>query len=186
VLIGLLAVAALTAHGANFIVVKTDGLLHRRAQRISRRAWLTVVVLTALGTLATFSVRPEMLGHLNERPWGYILPALALGGLAGMGYFTARAGERAAFVSSSAYILGMLASTAFALYPDMLPAVVPGRSLTVYNAAATHYELSVGLVWWSIGIVLAVIYFVLTYRLFRGKVEMQAGGGYGEAGARAR
>lgn len=38
--------------------------------------------------------------------------------------------------------------------------------------------MAVGLAWWSIGIVLAAIYVILTYRLFRGKVEATDEGGY--------
>jgi cytochrome d ubiquinol oxidase subunit II len=59
----------------------------------------------------------------------------------------------------------MLASTAFGIYPDVLPAVNPENSLTIENAAASDYGQSVGLIWWSIGIVLAAIYFIVIYRL---------------------
>jgi len=54
VLIGLLALSTLTAHGANFIALKTEGTVNARARRISWRAWLATVVLTAGGTIATF------------------------------------------------------------------------------------------------------------------------------------
>jgi cytochrome d ubiquinol oxidase subunit II len=67
----------------------------------------------------------------------------------------------------------MLAGTAFSLYPDLLPAVIPANSLTIHNAAASRYGLVVGLVWWLIGMALAAIYFILTYRLFRGKVRVE-------------
>src|SRR5215203_2714129 len=65
---------------------------------------------------------------------------------------------------------------AFAIYPNVLPAVEPENSLTVYNASGSAYGLAVGLVWWSIGMVLAAIYFVLIYRLFRGKVRLEDDG----------
>ena len=67
----------------------------------------------------------------------------------------------------------MLTSTAFGVYPRVLPAVNPGNSLTIQNAAASDYGQAVGLVWWSIGMVLAAIYFVAMYRLFRGKVRLE-------------
>jgi cytochrome bd ubiquinol oxidase subunit II len=50
--------------------------------------------------------------------------------------------------------------------------VDPANSLTIYNASASTYGMKVGLVWWSIGIVLAAVYFTLIYRLFRGKVRL--------------
>ncbi|HTD20256.1 MAG TPA: hypothetical protein VK667_12075, partial [Ktedonobacteraceae bacterium] len=77
-----------------------------------------------------------------------------------------------------AFIIGMLASAAFGLYPDVLPAVNPAYSLTIQNASASLYAQTVGLVWWSIGIVLAIIYFIITYRLFWGKVRPTEAEGY--------
>ncbi len=89
-----------------------------------------------------------------------------------MAYFNIRQRDLAAFFSSGAFIVGMLASAAFGMYPDVLPAVKPAYSLTIQNASASQYGLTVGLVWWSIGMVLAIVYFILTYRLFWGKVSL--------------
>src|SRR5262249_42298024 len=149
-LVGLLALAALVLHGANYIAVKTEGDLNARARRIARRAWLATVVLTALATAATFSLRPTLLASFAERPWGVVLPAVAVGGLLAVGLARARGSDGRSLGASGAYLAGMLASTAFAVYPDVLPAVDPANSLTVSNAAAPPYGLVVGLAWWII------------------------------------
>jgi cytochrome bd ubiquinol oxidase subunit II len=176
ILTGLLALAALVTHGAGWVALKTEGELNARARRVARIGWVALVVLTAITTLATFSLRPNMLSSFYERPWGFIFPVLAAAGLALVGYFGFWHRDRAAFLSSGAYIVGMMASTAFAIYPDVLPAVEPENSLTVFNASGSAYGLAVGLAWWSIGMVLAAIYFVLIYRLFRGKVRLEDDG----------
>ena len=129
-------------------------------------------LLTGLATPATFWVSPEMLRSFNERPYGYVLPLVAVAGLMGMVYFNLRGRDREAFLSSGAYIVGMLTSTVFGVYPKVLPAVDPANSLTVQNASASAYGMTVGLVWWSIGMVLAVVYFTVIYRLFRGKIRL--------------
>ena len=175
VLIGLLALAALTAHGANWVAVKTEEDLNLRARRIAFWAWIATIVLTAAGTIATFWLQPLMGRSFGARPWGYIFPLIAIAGLAGMGYFNRRKQDLRAFLSSSAYIVGMLASSAFGLYPVVLPATVPANSLTIFNASAGQYGLVVGLIWWSIGIVLAIVYFVIVYRRFYGKVTVTEG-----------
>jgi cytochrome bd-type quinol oxidase subunit 2 len=36
----------------------------------------------------------------------------------------------------------------------------------------------VGLIWWAFGMCLALLYFIIVYRTFRGKVSLE-GGGYG-------
>jgi cytochrome d ubiquinol oxidase subunit II len=172
ILTGLLALAILIAHGANYVAVKTENALNARARRASRLAWIATVLLTGLTTIATFYVSPGMLASFNDRPYGYVLPAIALGGLAGMGYFNLKRRDKAAFLCSGAYIIGMMTSTVFGVYPNVLPAVDPANSLTIYNASASTYGLTVGFVWWSIGMVLATTYFILIYRLFRGKVKL--------------
>ncbi len=173
ILIGLLALATLIVHGANYIAVKTDGDLNSRSRRISRRFTYATAALTVLATAATFWVSPWMLESFNERPYGYVLPLIAIAGLVGMILFDLRNNDRAAFLSSGAYIVGMLSSTVFGVYPRVLPAVDPANSLTVHNASASQYGMTVGLIWWSIGMVLAAVYFVVIYRLFRGKVSLE-------------
>jgi cytochrome d ubiquinol oxidase subunit II len=179
-LIGVLALLLLTIHGANFIVVKTEGPVHERARRAARALWVPTLVLVIASTIATHWVRPGLTDAFNARPWGYIFPLSSLAGLLALGFGHRRGWEQRAFAASSAAIGGLMASTAFSLYPNVLPAVDPAHSLTVSNASSSQYGLTVGLVWWLIGIGLATTYFVLTYRLFRGKVRLDgaASGGY--------
>jgi cytochrome bd ubiquinol oxidase subunit II len=173
ILIGLLALATLIVHGSNFVALKTDGDLNARSRKISRRFTYATAVLTVLATAFTFWVSPWLLESFNERPYGYLLPLVAIAGLFGMVLFNLRNDDRAPFLSSGVYIIGMLTSTVFGVYPKVLPAVDPANSLTIYNASASQYGMAVGLVWWSIGMVLAAVYFVLIYRLFRGKVDLE-------------
>ncbi|HVB65537.1 MAG TPA: cytochrome d ubiquinol oxidase subunit II [Nitrolancea sp.] len=177
ILIGVLALSTLVLHGANYIRVKTEGDVNARARSIARQAWVVTLALTLVATPATLWLRHSMFTRFNDHPWGYVLPLVAVVGLLGSGYFTLQRSDGWSLVSSGAFIVAMLGSTAFGLYPNVLPAVDPANSLTVHNAAAPHYGLIVGLVWWSIGMVLATIYFVLIYRMFRGKVK-PAGDGY--------
>ena len=70
----------------------------------------------------------------------------------------------------------MLASTAFGLYPAVLPSTLdPDATLTIYNTAAHASALSIGLTWWIVGMVAVAGYFVYIYRSFRGKVTPDGG-----------
>jgi cytochrome d ubiquinol oxidase subunit II len=63
----------------------------------------------------------------------------------------------------------MLASAAAGLYPNLLPAREGHPyGLTIHNAAASHHALVVGLRWWSLGIALAIGYFIIAYRFLFG------------------
>jgi len=126
---------------------------------------------------ATSSIRPEIWTNFAEHAWGFIFPLLGVLGLAGMFLFNRRGHDLQAFLSSSIFIVGMLASTAFGLFPNLLPASTDSRlSLTVYNSMAGEYGLGVGLTWWVIGALLALGYFFYLFRSFRGKVRLQAEG----------
>jgi cytochrome d ubiquinol oxidase subunit II len=39
--------------------------------------------------------------------------------------------------------------------------------------------MGVGLIWWSVGMVLAIGYFTFVYRMFRGKVRLAESAGHG-------
>src|SRR3712207_9569999 len=92
----------------------------------------------------------------RKGPNGFVLPLRAIAGGAGMIFFVYPERTRPAFLPSSAFIHGFLASTVFGVYPRVLPAVNPENSLTIQNAAASDYGQSVGIIWWSIGIVFAI------------------------------
>jgi cytochrome d ubiquinol oxidase subunit II len=173
VLIGLAAFFALTMHGCAWVAVKTEGPVQERSRRIGRFVWWGVTLFTILITVVTFRVQPQVQANLSERPWGYVFPALALAGLACAWLFLGRDDVKA-FLSSCAYLLGMLTSVVFGVYPYVLPATNPANSLTVYNAKAADYGLWIGIFWWVIGIALATAYFIYVYRRFSGKVTAAA------------
>jgi cytochrome d ubiquinol oxidase subunit II len=171
ILVGLLALAALVLHGAHYIAFKTEGSVNSRARALARRAWLATLVLTIFATIVTFTVRPGLFSSFVARPWGVVFPMLAVGGLGAIWWSHVQRHDGRGLVASGAYLAGMLTSAAFTLYPAVLPAVDPSHTLTVANAAGPTYGLVVGLVWWTVGMLLAAVYFVLIYRLFRGKVR---------------
>jgi cytochrome d ubiquinol oxidase subunit II len=176
-LVGVFTLCALAGHGALYLVWKTTGPVQVRSRLWARRAWLAVLPLWLLATLATASVRPEIFTTLPQRPWLLAFVVLMLAGVAGVFYFTWRRRELAAFLSSSAFLLGLLAATLAGIYPVWLRSTLdPADSLTAANAAAGRYGLQVALVWWTIGIALAGAYFVYLFHSTRGKVDIQAHG----------
>jgi cytochrome d ubiquinol oxidase subunit II len=174
ILVGVTALLALMMHGALWVQLKTGGAVRERSQRLAGWAWWGVLGFTALLTAVTFSVQPQVLANFRTLPAGYLLPALALAGLAGVQFELRRSSELHAFLASCSYLLGMLTSAVFGVYPMVLPARNPLYSLTVTNAKAGVYGLKIGLVWWVIGISLAAGYFIYVYRTFAGKVATDA------------
>jgi cytochrome d ubiquinol oxidase subunit II len=177
VMTGVMALATLTMHGALYIAHKTEGSINERARRIVLFTWPVVLALTFISLVLTIRVHLDVVDNYGRWPIGLLIPVLVFASLAGILYFATSYREKAAFICSSAYIAGMLGGAAFGVYPDVLPAAMNGKnSLTIYNTAAAHHGLSVGLVWWSIGIVIALAYFTFIYRMFKGKVVLEEGG----------
>ena len=59
----------------------------------------------------------------------------------------------------------------------VLPASTdPARNLTIYNTAAGPHGLAVGLIWWTLGAIIALGYFFFVYRIFKGKVRLEGEG----------
>jgi len=170
VLVGGTAFCALLLHGALWVRLKTDGPLQARSQDLAGRAWWALGLLTLVVTVVSFRVQPHLWQSFVERPWGYVFPALAIAGLAGIRFFGS---ETRAFLSSVLYLLGMLTSAAFGLFPYVLPSNTDSNlSLTIYNTAPAEYGLRIGLAWWIPGMLLASAYSIFMHRKFAGKVRV--------------
>jgi cytochrome d ubiquinol oxidase subunit II len=181
VLTGVIALVTLTAHGSLYVTVKTEGDVNRRARLTAQWAWPLQFILTIVGLVATIYIRPGVLDNYKQHVIGFLIPVVVFGSLAVMIYAIGRgqdpAKEKLAFVASALYIVGMLVGAAFALYPVVLPASTdPARNLTIYNTAAGQHGLMVGLTWWILGALLAVAYFTLLFRMFKGKVRLDGEG----------
>jgi cytochrome bd ubiquinol oxidase subunit II len=165
---------AVTLHGALYLVLKTEGPLNERARIVVKWLWPALVAFSAITLIATVWVRPDLLDNYRASPAGWIIPALVALALGGIFHFTRTRRERNAFLSSCLYLVAMLAGAAFGLYPDLLPSSSgPASSLTIYNAAAGRSSLSLGLIWWGAGMLLAVGYFAFVYTMFRGKISVE-------------
>jgi len=177
VLAGVIALVTLTTHGALYVATKTEGDLNRRARNTAKWAWPLELLLTVAGLIASVSIRAVLLDNYKQHAIGFVIPVIVFGSLAVMMHAILKHSDRSAFLASSVYIIGMLAGAAFALYPVVLPASTdPARSLTIYNTAAGQHGLRVGFIWWMLGMVLALGYFVYVYRMFRGKVSLEGEG----------
>lgn len=171
IIAGLVALVALSLHGAHYAALKTSGDLNARATRAAALLWPALVALTGVSLVATLWIRPAVLDNYRAQPALYAIPVLVAGSLIGMWRFRRAGHERNAFLSSSAYLLLMLGGAAAALYPNLLVSSTdPALNITVQNARSGDHALTVGLGWWSFGMAVAIGYFVFVYRMFRGKV----------------
>lgn len=172
-LAGGLSVAMLALHGAAYVALKTEGIVHRRARAATGVLWWTVAALLAAMVAASFAVRPEFTANFLRWPWLLSAPAAAAVA-AGLTYASHRRGrELHVFLASAGWIASILASVAAGLYPRLLPSL-PGSAhpgLDIYNAASPEGSLRIALGVYAFGMTLVGIYLVNIYRIWRGKVR---------------
>jgi cytochrome d ubiquinol oxidase subunit II len=170
VLSGVVAFAALMVHGANYLALKTENEVNARARRVVSLGWYLLVAVTILSLIAVLNVRPQILDNYYVLPIGWLIPVAVIATLGAIKYFNAKGNDKFAFISSSVYLAVMLGGAVYGIYPDVLPALDPALSLTIHNAKAGDYGLNVGLIWWTVGIIIALGYFTFLFRTFKGKV----------------
>jgi cytochrome bd ubiquinol oxidase subunit II len=153
VMTGVVALVTLTVHGALYVSLKTDGEHGQRAGKTALIVWPAQMALTLISLIATWFVKPSIKENYLAYPIGFLIPIVVFGSLLLMSFVDAKR-EGTARVSGFLHLHHRDAGgRGPALYPVVLPASSdPSNSLTIYNAAAGHHGLIVGLVWWALGI----------------------------------
>lgn len=171
---GLVALVALTMHGALWLTIKTSSELGRRAHHVVTPLCTTLAALTLVSLAATIEVRPDSLNNYYSYPITFIVPVGVVASLAGVWFLNRKAHAVRAFLCSCLYLFFMLAGACWGLYPTLLPATTGAdRDITLSRAISGPHTLAVGLAWWIFGMALAVGYVVFVYSKFRGKVDLQ-------------
>ena len=177
---GVVALVALATHGALYLALKATNELEMRAVKFAKAGWVVLCIVTLVSLPATIWVRPSSLTNYSEHPLLFIVPLAVLLTLGGMRIYAQKGKTLAAFLSSCGYLIFMLVGAAAGLYPVLLPSSSdPARDITIAKALSGLHALHVGLAWWTFGMALALTYFVVTYRMFRGKVSIHEEGDYG-------
>lgn len=58
------------------------------------------------------------------------------------------------------------------MFPILLPSTnAVNPSLTIQNVSAHEYGLSVGIGWFCVAAVLVIVYFIIQFKVFRGKLD---------------
>ena len=177
VLVGVFTLVGLAAHGAVFLAWKTDAAVGARSRNLARKLYAAVVALWLVASLATAHINAAIFKALPARPLAWLATLVAVGGVVVVFVGLTHGAHLLAFVGSSCFLAGLLAATAACFFPAMLRATAgDSLSVTAYAAANDPHGLRTALDWWMVGFPLTVIYFVINFRLHRGKARAAAGG----------
>jgi cytochrome d ubiquinol oxidase subunit II len=192
-------------HGANYLQLRTEGVLAERARTAALIFGVTLLLVFSLGGVLvagmqgyqiTSSVVPgeavspvgktvvmqagAWMGNYQAHPWTWALPALAYAGMV-LGLLAALARKPGlAFIGSGLACAGVILTAGAAIFPFVLPSSThPGHSLTVWDCVSSQRTLNI-MFWVSLVMTPIVLaYTAWAYRVMRGKVtlaQVQANG----------
>ena len=168
----------MTIHGANWIIYKTNSDLNTKLRSVIFKLNFVLLALVITSLLVWHIIEPKPFHNFIEHPWLWLFPLITFTGLFGLFKIKSFTKDGIGFIFSSLFLFGGIASTVASIFPKLLPSTnTTNPDLTIYNMAADSYGLSVGLNWFIVAIVLVVIYFVIQYKVFKGKMDDV---GYGE------
>lgn len=199
-LCGVLALALMSMHGATWLQQKTEGAVAGRSRMMAMgAAVLTIVLFAAGGVLIATQIAGFRIAAMpdantaflpsaktvvratgawldNFRRWPALwsLPAMGLVGAALAGLFSATRRALPAFLASGMAIVGVVLTAGAAMFPFVMPSsLLPGHSLTAWDAVSSHRTLAV--MFWVVLVMLPVVmaYTGWVYRVMRGKVTLQ-------------
>jgi cytochrome d ubiquinol oxidase subunit II len=174
-LTGVTVVAVFLMHGAIYLVMKTEGDLNRRVQGWVRPSIVFFVLMYALTTLATLLYLPHMVAPFRAHPLLFLVPVGSVLAIANIPREVHHGRELAAFLSSGAAIALLLVLFGMGMFPELIHARPdPSLSMTAYNSASSPLTLKTMLILAGIGIPLVLGYTFHIYRIFRGKVKLDA------------
>jgi cytochrome bd ubiquinol oxidase subunit II len=174
-LIGITTVALFTMHGAIYVVMKTEGEIHARAQGWVRNGIIFFVLSYVTTTMATLLFVPNMTREIVAAPELFAVPLIGLLAIANIPREMYYGRDGRAFVSSCVSMMALMALFGIGLYPTMVFSnPVEANSLTIYNAASSQMTLSTMLIIAAIGMPIVLSYTAAVYWLFRGKVKLDA------------
>lgn len=175
-LTGLLGLAMFLAVGAAWIALKAPQGSEVRLRAVRLRMPLQVAAfgLFALVSLyGHFLIQPQMDPALGVARWLFAgLFVVALGASLVLG--AKRDCDLGAFVGQSAAAVCLVGLLATSMFPNLVVASADsvGPAITLMSAASSELSLMWMAIFAAIGVPIVLVYHVIIYRVFRGRVKM--------------
>lgn len=196
-LCGVLSLVMIVFHGANYLVLRTEGDLQARAKNVAFLTGILSAVLFILGgvwaaTLDGYAVTGGLdpagpsnplaktvaivegawMQNYADYPVLWLVPALGvLGTLAGA--FMIRAGRAvAAIVASSVALLGIILTPLVVMFPFVMPSsTMPNAGLTLWDCTSSHLTLEVMFFVTLLFLPCVLFYTSWAYKVMSGKLN---------------
>ena len=177
---GLLGLSVMLLQGASWQALKqpVGSAIRDRAKQLRRMFTYFVLVFFVLATVLYFLLCSPQLGSFGlGEILCYVAALVVILGIL-VGFFMqgkkdtgTKNGDIAAFISVNAIPVGLIILTAASLFPYLIPSLGPGPSITVASAGGSDLALTAMTIIACFGVPLVLIYHVIIYRTFRGRLK---------------
>ncbi len=199
-LTGLVSTTMITAHGANFLLIRTEGDVYKRSRTASMIFSAVSLALFALaglwvmkginGFVLTGGDLPDALPNPLDKtvvmqagawmhnysayPLTMLVPAAAfVGGLLSL-VFAMGNKPVMAFIASSVNMLGVIGTAGVSMFPFVMPSSTdPRSSMTVWDSVSSHTTLELMFFATLIFLPIVIFYTSWAYKVMSGKVTLE-------------
>ena len=199
-LCGVLSLAMIVAHGANYLVLRTEGTLQEKARKVGSVAAFLAFVLFLLGGVwvylgidgyvavsgldpagpanplaKTVEIREgAWFANYGACPVLWALPALGLLGTLASAVLVRKGAAGKAIVASGVSMLGIILTPLGAMFPFVMPSsVMPNAGLTLWDCTSSQLTLEVMFFVTLILLPLVLCYTAWAYKVMSGKLTAE-------------
>lgn len=173
ILTGFTALFLFMAHGASYLLMKTEGKMFDRLTIFLKYGIGLFIVSYTLTTIYALLNIPHLSDAFTNNPILFIVPLLTFLSVANLPRLASKRQYKMTFLFSSITISLLLIVVAIELYPTLLISTIdPKYNIDIYNAASSEKSLGIMLLFVAIGIPLILGYTFFVYKTFWGKVEL--------------
>ncbi len=171
-LAGISTLTTFIFYGAVFISLKTAGEMVEKARAAAQKVWIAAVILLATLGLYTY-IATDAIAKLGINPG--IVPLASIACVVVAGYFVRKNNMGWAFTLTALGIVFAIMTMFMIMFPDvMVSSIDPAYSLTIYNASASTYTLTVMTVVAVLFTPLVIFYQAWSYRAFRKRLSLDS------------
>ncbi len=172
ILIGAISVIALSIHGSNWIILKTNSSINNYLKIVILRLNILLFLFTVFAVISWLIINPDALNNFIDKPFFGVFPMLYFVAIFGMFYIKKFNKDIYGFLFSTLIVLAGITTTLASIFPVVLPSTNSlNNPLTIYNTVAKDNGLPTFLGWGIVIIVLVLIYIIVKKRILNGKID---------------
>ncbi|ROL61570.1 cytochrome d ubiquinol oxidase subunit II [Bacteroidetes/Chlorobi group bacterium ChocPot_Mid] len=173
--VAITAVLFVRLHGRVFLLTKTEDNLFNKILTRFKLLWILSVIAFLGLTIWTIVAQTQLLANYNHVGSLYLIPVLAFVSLIFIYLFVKTRRYYSAFISSSLLLAFSIMQAGIGIYPNLIPSKpIVENSLTIFNSSSSESTLYTMLIIACIGIPLVIVYKIIMYSAFRGKVKLDS------------